>query len=658
MDRLDVIEVCLATPTRRVVKAYDRELRQVVSVTSELLGDRDGPMLLASIEPYLQVPKSRALAPLIDVFLAEDRIVLVSPWVEGVDLLAILVASGTPGLPVTAVLGWLDQVAEAVRHLHTNGLAHGDIRPANLILSTEQRVVVVGLGTGRLETDHPTTVSNDVRGVAATAVALLTGSSPTVGAISGTSSVSGPALQRALLNTLDSHGEVDTSVDDLLLTLRQELNAALPTGVVTFLLTDIAGSTAKWEANPVSMAQQLADHDYLMAEAVDAAGGRLLKARGEGDATFSVFTRASQAVNAALDAQQRVREQTELVVRMAIHTGEAELRAADYFGRTVNRAARLRSVAPDGGILLSAASADLVMDGLPDGVRLVDLGETALKDLDRAEHTYQIVSDHLPDLAQPTLPAPPLPGAPTITPPPPPGAPVGTATAPRPAGSPGGGARPSRRGLLVGAGLLLVAGSVIGAVVLGGGGDDGETATTSPGGGLGMPTIQAQLLGLSELGPDYVAIEPLVFGDTPEPCGQPNIDNATPPDEAAAISARNADNSKNVSEALRRYEDEATAEDVATRIVDSMRCEQAEVVTRTGETITVDVAPIRTLAVEGYDDALATIITYGDFAITMGVARLDDVVVVLQVGAFPDPDVDSYAVTALLLRSALDLVAR
>ncbi len=176
------------------------------------------------------------------------------------------------------------------------------------MLNSEQRIVVIGLGTGVLEPVPSLGPRADVRGVAATAAALLTGSSPRVGAITGTAQVSGPALQRALLPALDDHGTAEITIDALLAGLRQELNAALPTGVVTFLLTDIVGSTRQWEENEVSMASRLARHDLLLAEAVEAAGGRLLKARGEGDATFSVFTRASAGVIAAVDGHAKLQQ--------------------------------------------------------------------------------------------------------------------------------------------------------------------------------------------------------------------------------------------------------------------------------------------------------------------------------------------------------------
>ncbi|WP_310773803.1 BTAD domain-containing putative transcriptional regulator [Mycobacterium sp. Z3061] len=164
---------------------------------------------------------------------------------------------------------------------------------------------------------------------------------------------------------------------------------------VTFLLTDIEGSTAAWEADAVAMATALARHDELVEQIVTSRGGRLIKTRGEGDATFSVFDRPSSAAAAALELQDAIaREPWALAdpmrIRVALHTGEAELRDGDYFGRAVNRAARLRSLAAGGQILCSGASAELVIDSLPDDVALTDLGMRQLRNLARPEHVFEL----------------------------------------------------------------------------------------------------------------------------------------------------------------------------------------------------------------------------------------------------------------------------
>ncbi|WP_406817850.1 BTAD domain-containing putative transcriptional regulator [Mycobacterium sp. M23085] len=167
------------------------------------------------------------------------------------------------------------------------------------------------------------------------------------------------------------------------------------TRAVTFLLTDIEGSTAAWEADADAMAVALARHDELVEQVVTSRGGRLIKTRGEGDATFSVFDRPSAGAAAAIELQDAIIHEPwvsrdPIRVRMALHTGEAELRDGDYFGRAVNRVARLRSLAEGGQILCSGATAELVIDSLADDVVLSDLGMRQLKNLARPEHVFEL----------------------------------------------------------------------------------------------------------------------------------------------------------------------------------------------------------------------------------------------------------------------------
>jgi len=121
---------------------------------------------------------------------------------------------------------------------------------------------------------------------------------------------------------------------------------SLPTGTVTFLLTDIEGSTRLWEHQGPAMGGVVTRHEEIIASAVMDHAGERVKAKGEGDSTFSVFARAADGAAAALDAQAALRAEAwagpSVRVRMALHSGEAELRDGDYFGTAVNRAARLR----------------------------------------------------------------------------------------------------------------------------------------------------------------------------------------------------------------------------------------------------------------------------------------------------------------------------
>ena len=173
-------------------------------------------------------------------------------------------------------------------------------------------------------------------------------------------------------------------------------SAPPPSGVVTFLLSDVVGSTALWERSAAAMDRALARHDELIADCVGSHGGWLLKAKGEGDSTFSVFVRATDAVAAAVACQRRLAAEVwpqgaALRVRTAISTGEAVERDGDYYGMAVNRAARLRALAGGGDVYVAQSTAELVVDHLPDGLRLKDLGEHALQGLARPEHIWQLV---------------------------------------------------------------------------------------------------------------------------------------------------------------------------------------------------------------------------------------------------------------------------
>jgi class 3 adenylate cyclase len=174
-----------------------------------------------------------------------------------------------------------------------------------------------------------------------------------------------------------------------------------PLGVVTFFLTDIVGSTSIWENAPDEMPGSLERHNRILQDAVELNDGVFLKAKGEGDSTFSVFARATDAVSAARDAQTVLLREpwpasTPIRVRMAIHTGESVERDGDYFGRTVNRAARMRAIADASQILMSQATAQLVADSLPARCELREMGVQHLRDLARPEVVYFLIGDDWP----------------------------------------------------------------------------------------------------------------------------------------------------------------------------------------------------------------------------------------------------------------------
>jgi len=154
---------------------------------------------------------------------------------------------------------------------------------------------------------------------------------------------------------------------------------AAQSGVVTFLFTDVEGSTRRWEADPEVMRVALADHDEVLRNAIEAQGGWLFKHTGDG--VCAAFASPRSAVDAAVAAQL----QLELPVRMGLATGEAELREGDYFGAVLNRAARVMAAGHGGQILLADSTA-----GLLSGVDLVDLGPRRLRDLPTPVGVFQV----------------------------------------------------------------------------------------------------------------------------------------------------------------------------------------------------------------------------------------------------------------------------
>ena len=133
-----------------------------------------------------------------------------------------------------------------------------------------------------------------------------------------------------------------------------EVTVALPSGTVTFLFTDIEGSTRRWEADPGAMRTMLAAHDAVLRAAIEAHGGQVFKHTGDG--MCAAFDRAQAAVDAAIDAQRRLA----LPVRMGLTSGEVEAQGGDYFGPTLNLAARVMSAGHGGQILVAASTIELV----------------------------------------------------------------------------------------------------------------------------------------------------------------------------------------------------------------------------------------------------------------------------------------------------------
>jgi class 3 adenylate cyclase len=167
----------------------------------------------------------------------------------------------------------------------------------------------------------------------------------------------------------------------------------LPVGTIVFFMTDVEASTRQWQQDPAHMAKAFACLDKQIHEVVGGHGGVVITARGEGDSHFAVFDRASAAVWAAVELE-RARATMQPRVRVGLHAGEAECRDGNYYGTTVNTAARIRSAAHGGQVLTSRVVADL--GGALAGVRFQGLGAHRLRDVAVPVELYQVCAEGVP----------------------------------------------------------------------------------------------------------------------------------------------------------------------------------------------------------------------------------------------------------------------
>ena len=185
---------------------------------------------------------------------------------------------------------------------------------------------------------------------------------------------------------------------------KEDRSVGLPAGTVTFLFTDIEGSTRLWQQDEAAMRTALSRHDDLVRRVITEHSGTVFSTMGDGLA--AAFATASAAITAAVATQRALRAEawptlTALRVRMGVHTGEAAIRDGDYFGTAVNRAARLTAVGHGGQILVSSQTAGLSASVLPPDVSLVERGLFVLRDFDQPERIFQVVHADLDSVFPP-----------------------------------------------------------------------------------------------------------------------------------------------------------------------------------------------------------------------------------------------------------------
>src|SRR6266540_142091 len=324
----------------------------------EVLGAGGEGRILLGLAPHPALPLVR------EDFFDGDEYVIAMDWVDGTDLGKLLGTGGRPGLAPSSVLAYLADAADALTYLHTQDtpVIHGDVKPANLILTRGGRVKLVDFGVSsvpgsrrrragtpgfrapELAAGGAPSRASDIYSLAATAFTLLTGSVPSgvLPTWDGMDRDQAAHLEEVIRLGLatDPFRRPETP-GEFVERLRAGWGESLPTGVITFCLTDIEGSTALWEQHPDAMASALVRHDDLVAQAVEAHGGRFLRSMGEGDSTFSVFDSARHALEAAIAGSEALTGEQwpgglDLEVRFGLHTGEAERHGTDYVGAAVN----------------------------------------------------------------------------------------------------------------------------------------------------------------------------------------------------------------------------------------------------------------------------------------------------------------------------------
>ncbi len=408
-DRYEVVSPAGPGGQASVYRAIDRRHGRAVALkVYRCAGEAESEALLAEARVLLGLSPHPGLPTVRDDFFAGDRYVVVMDWVEGEDLGRVLVERGEPGLARSLVVDCVSQIAAGLDHLHSHDppVVHGDVKPSNVIRSSTGRITLVDFGIAssaaavrragsrgytapEVSAEGRLTPAADVYGLAATAVALLTGRPPdgTRPLWEGIDPSEVAPLARALRRGLATDpSRRPGSAGELAERLRAGRFDALPRGIVSFLSCDVAGAASLWDLHGDLMAAAMDRLDDVVADVVEHHDGRLVRSGG-GDGWLAAFAHASAASSAALALHQRVTIERparlpELRVRAAVHSGEAELRDGQYHGRTVHLLGRLLAGVPAGRTVVSHAAAELIAR-LPPGAMLFDL-DTSVAGADSA----------------------------------------------------------------------------------------------------------------------------------------------------------------------------------------------------------------------------------------------------------------------------------
>lgn len=399
-DRYDVVRTVSQGERATVYQALDTRFgRPVVLKVYDVGPGTDRDELMNEVRALLSIPAHRSLPVVRQDFYTDDhsQYVVVIDWVAGTDLEQLLDEQGDPGLPLSEVLADVEQAAEALDHLHAQAppIVHGDVKPANLVRSTDGRIVLVDFDIASAQAGQhrgtagfvapevwggakPTSAA-DVYGLAATIWTLLNGRPPDSGRGEwpGIDPAATGAIASALRNALQPDPSARPhSAAKLVDRLRRAARTDLPHGMVAFVATEVVNTGALWDDDADEFGHATTRLRALVGRIVERCGGHVVRA--EQDRTVAVFGEASAAVGAALGLQEELRGANalsfDLGVRIALEVGEAELVDGVYVGAAVDRVAWLRSLAAPGAVVTSMRSAEVLRDVVDDDTVIVDCG--------------------------------------------------------------------------------------------------------------------------------------------------------------------------------------------------------------------------------------------------------------------------------------------
>ena len=380
-ERYEPLEVVGRGGEGEVIRALDHLHGRDVALKLRLVDDQASRAeLLAEARLLLSLPPHPGLPLVREDFFVGDRYVIAMDWIEGTDLQALLDVEGRPGLDPALVIGYLEQAAKALEHLHSHDppVVHGDVKPANLILTASDRIVLVDFGLSSTPSDDPRragtagyvapevaagarpTPSADVYSLAATTVTLLTGEAPSAGAPSWRAI--GPeraaALERILRPNLATDPERrDASAAALVTRLERWWGMGLPTGRVTLVLADVSSMPAR-------------DAETSVTDVARAHQGECVAPADDGP-LLAAFASAEDGLAAARELAGGHD------ARVVAVTGEAEPRAGGYPGVSASKAARLLEMTDRGQVVIDDATAEAIDGRLPSEIGLAEVADAS-----------------------------------------------------------------------------------------------------------------------------------------------------------------------------------------------------------------------------------------------------------------------------------------